>query len=87
MSTQINRDEWLSALKDAGLVQANDPKAVTIREFGEMFGLKDNAARRRLVELERVGRAKKTAKRFTDSAGRLITTTAYRLLPQRKGKG
>lgn len=86
MSTQINREEWLSALKDAGLEQVNDPHAVTIREFGVMFGLKDNSARRQLAALEKLGRATKTQKRFTDSVGRVITTTAYRLLPQRKGR-
>jgi predicted ArsR family transcriptional regulator len=85
--TTINRDEWLSALKDAGLHQEDDQRAVTVSEFAAMIGMKDNAARRKLVALEKLGRAKKTSKRFADSAGRSIATTAYRLLPPRKGKG
>lgn len=85
MST-INRDEWLSALKDAGLEQVDDQRALTASEFASMMGLKLTTARHRLIALVGTGKATVTTKRAADSRGHIVFCTAYRLTPQRKGK-
>lgn len=84
--TAINRDEWLSALKDAGLHEDGDPNALTAKEFATMFGLKETTARHRLAALVAAGKATPTKKRSIDGRGHALVFVAYRLLPQRKGK-
>ena len=81
--TTINPDEWLKALSEAGLNDEDDPHAVTLREFADLFTppLKDTAARRRMWILIEAGKATKTQKRTTDIAGRPTTIAAYRLVP------
>jgi hypothetical protein len=81
----ITRDEWLSALQEADLAPPDDdPRAVTIAEFQQMFGLKRCAATRTLQELEKAGKAKRTNKMSVTPAGRRIYYVAYRLLDRKK---
>ena len=79
MSVQINREEWLAALKDAGLHHDDDPNSLTVAEFADMMGLKRTSANRRLQQLVDVGKAATTKKRISDSQGRVVVVTAYRL--------
>lgn len=78
-SSGINRDEWLKALNDAGLMEQGDPNALTVTEFAAMFDLKPTSAKRRLAILVESGRAKQTRKRIQDSSGRMVVVNAYRL--------
>lgn len=81
MSTQIiSRDEWLSALKDAGLHDDSDPNAVTSTEFAALMGMSRSTAERKLKLLVKAGGATAVHKRITDTAGRSVQCSAYRLL-------
>jgi hypothetical protein len=80
----ITRDDWLRALSDANESVADDPEAITIGEFAQMFGLKQCVAAYRLRNLHNKGRALRTSKRGFDGAGRYKTLTAYRLVEQDK---
>lgn len=71
----INRDEWMLALKDAEGPQEED--ALTVREIGEMFGLKKEATQRRVAALVTANRARVTRKKFTDAMGRSQYAVAY----------
>lgn len=84
MSTKINRDEWLSALKDAGLHDEGDPDSISVVEFAAMMHLKRATAQRCLYGLVEQGKAVKAKKRITDSQHRVVTVTSYRLLTGRK---
>ena len=79
MSTAISRDEWLSALTEAGLNDQHDPDAVTVMEFAEMFGLDRQTADRRLKKLEALGKATKAKKRRAGPDGRMLWYVAYKL--------
>ena len=79
MSATISRDEWLSALTDAGLNDQHDPDAVTVNEFAEMFGLDRQTADRRLKKLEALGKATKAKKRSATPDGRMLWYVAYKL--------
>lgn len=84
MSSGISRDEWLKALDDAGLVVVDDQSAVSVSEFGTMFGIERTAALRRLSQLEALGRAVRTKKRIRDATNRQYTVTAWKLAETKK---
>jgi hypothetical protein len=76
----INRDEWLRALADAGYDDKTDDQgAVTVAEFAEMFGLQRNAAERRLLRLEALGKATRTRKIGPRADGKRLSMVAFRL--------
>ena len=79
MSTAISRDEWLAALNEAGISDVDDQDALTVDEFGAMFGIDRQTADRRLKKLEAAGKAVKTRKRCAPH-GRLIWYVAYKLV-------
>lgn len=84
MSVSINRDEWLKALSDAGVVPGEDDQgAVTVLEFAAMFTppLVRMTATRHLEKLVTAGKAVKTRKRSQDPNGRFHSMVAYRLVP------
>ena len=78
-SSGITRDEWLNALREAGLHDEDDPGALTVMEFAALMGYKRTAAHRRLLLLVQAGKAKQTTKRMSDGQGRRLIVTAYRL--------
>jgi hypothetical protein len=75
----ITRDDWLAALRDAGLHDDVDQDAVTVSEFAKMMGLRVAAAQSRLAGLVAAGKAVRTKKRVADSNGRPYVYTAFRL--------
>jgi len=79
MSVSINRDEWLSALRDAGLYQEVDSDSLTVQEYADMMGLKRAKAQRQLLALVAAGKAARTHKRVIDSNGRQYVYTAFKL--------
>lgn len=82
----INRDQWLGALRDAGMPHEDDQQAVTIRDFMTMLGLKREAARRRLDALVDAGKAVRTSKREARSNGSAHAAVAYRLLGKKPAR-
>lgn len=86
MSSGISRDEWLRALESAGFDDRNDPEAMTASELAAMVGIDRQAASRRLQRLEELGQATKTRKRVTSKDGRMLFSTAYRLIDPPKKK-
>jgi hypothetical protein len=87
----ITRDEWLSALNEAGYHdEKHDPDAVTAPEFAALFGISRRAAECRLKRLVEIGQATRTFKRTTRMDGKPLTLPAYRLVkseqPKRKRK-
>ena len=83
MSTTITRDDWLNAIREAGIDDpVGDPDAVTAGEFAAMFGIDRNAAMRRLVQLVEAGKATRTTKRMTDVLGRSVSYPAYKLIQE-----
>lgn len=82
-SSGISRDDWLKALSEAGLVDADDPDAVTASEFAEMFGTTHQSARRVLKALVAQGAAMLSKRKVP---GRAVVT-AYRLIHQPAKKG
>ena len=89
MSVTINRDEWLKALTDAGVTMENDPDALTVAEFQEMFGLTRSTSERHLRKLVAEGKAIETKKLMrTANNRRTVAHIAFRLLtePPKKGR-
>lgn len=81
----INRDEWMTALKEAGMPAATqDPNAITASEFATLIGLSKGTARARLQVLVEQGLAEQVTKRVADGHGRVQLIHAYRLKPKRK---
>lgn len=80
----ITKDDWLRALNEANESVADDPEAITIGEFAQMFGLRFHVASYRLRNMLLKGRAVRTSKRGYDGAGRYKTLTAYKLTEQPK---
>lgn len=77
----ITRDEWIRALAEAGEPVEDDRDALTVREFGEMFGMTRPTAERRLQALVTQGKAIKTYKRVrVASNNRMVSLIAFRLL-------
>lgn len=76
----ISRDEWLKALSDAGMAIVDDPSAITIKEFAEMFGMSLTTATRHLVALVAKGHAIETSRHGMASDGRRCRMRAFRLL-------
>lgn len=85
----INRDEWLAALKDAGVPAdiEDDQSAVTSSEFGQMLGISHATAHRRLKALVEAGKAVRTTKRvgmYPQPAYRLVKEAAPAAAPARR---
>jgi hypothetical protein len=76
----INRDEWLKALGEAGVSFTDDQAALTLMEFAAMIGVPRTTAQYQLTKLVTAGKAVLTQKRGPNTAGRVITQRAYRLL-------
>lgn len=75
----ISRDDWLTALTDAGLHHENDELALTALEFAAMFGLTRSTAESQLSVLVAHGKATRTRKRLVNGYGRTVSYVAYRL--------
>jgi hypothetical protein len=85
MSSTINRDEWLQALKEANCYDdADDADAVTAAEFAVLFDTAVSTAWYRLKRLAAAGRAERTKKWTTDTRGRRVHCAAYRLIAPKK---
>lgn len=82
----ITRDDWLRALDAVGCSVVNDPDALTCLEFCAMFTppLDRNTGTRRLQKMVTAGLAIKTRKTVADTSGRMVNTTAYKLVPDKK---
>lgn len=83
MSTTINRDEWLAAVREVEGVEI-DQAASSLRELGELFGLKKDATRKRVEAMVAQGRAVQVFKRVPKSGGSSATVPAYRLVKATK---
>lgn len=79
MNSGISRDDWLRALNDIGHSDQDDQGAVTIKEFGAMFGMPETSASYRLRRLELEGKAVRTWKLQRNGYGRNVRYVAYRL--------
>lgn len=76
----LTRDDWLTALREAGLEQTDDDdRAVTVREFAAMFDCGREAAQGRLTALVSAGKAIRCVKRLRDASGRWQRVPAFRL--------
>lgn len=76
----INRDEWLTALHEAGIgIPDEDAAAITVGEFAALIGSGVTVARVRMRALVAAGKARRVEKRIRDSQGRTQTVPAYRL--------
>lgn len=78
--TQINRDEWLKALADAGFSDEDDQAALSLREFAELVGLPESTAKYRLKHLVASGKARRTQKRGLSVQGKVCMLNAWRLV-------
>ena len=76
----ITRDEWLTALREAGESDEDDRAAITCTEFMAMMGVDRQTARRRLEKLVAVGTAIRTTKRERATDGRVVRCIGYRLV-------
>lgn len=77
----INRDDWLNALREATEAPLPESNAVSVKEFAALAGIKCcHAARKRLLGLVELGKARKTTKQIRRSDGMTITVTAYELV-------
>jgi len=79
--TGITRDDWMQAMADAGMAQAEDDQsAITVKEFMAMFDppMTFNPAKAALEKLVTMGKATKTFKRVRDGV-RVDNKPAYRL--------
>jgi hypothetical protein len=76
----ISRQAWLDAI--AACAPPSDPEAISIQEFADLFTppLPKTTAQFKLKALVASGRARAVTKPGTDSRGRRITLTAYRLV-------
>jgi len=84
----IDRDAWVSALRDVATQPLPDdhPDAVTVAQFAEMIGISRVQAYRKLLDLEKAGRAERVKKRQRASDGGIRPVDAYRLLPAKSEK-
>jgi hypothetical protein len=82
----IARDEWLTALREAGVPTESDDEAVTAAEFSKMMAMPRTTAIERLERLVRAGKATKTFKRCRRSDGDTIMAPAYRLVQAQQKK-
>lgn len=82
----IAREDWLKAMADVGAPLTDDRSAVTITEFGAMFGLRRAASGERLRRLLAAGLAQETRKTIRDVSGRPQNVKAYRLTEQKTRK-
>lgn len=78
-SSGIRRDDWLKALGDAGISTEDDPTAITIGEFGALFGMSISVSRRHLDHLVSIGKATRTHKRQLSITGKMVNYVAFRL--------
>ncbi len=78
--TSINRDEWLKALHDATHAPLPESDAITAVEFGDLIGVQRAQAYKRLVQMEKAGKATRTTKPLRRSDGSVVTVAAYRLV-------
>jgi len=78
--TTINRDEWIAALNEAGISDDNDQDAVTVPEFAAMMDMHQQTASRRLIALEKAGKATRTRKLKAAPDGRMMRYLAFRLV-------
>lgn len=76
----INRDDWLSALREADHADCPESDALTIAELGEILGAQRLATTNRVKRMIAAGTAVKTTKRIRRGDGAVITVTAYRLV-------
>lgn len=87
--TDINRDEWLAAVKvaetDGSVLPPSD--ALTLIEFAALIGMKRYGAKVRMDTLLRLGKAVRVTKLFRRSDGAVVTTCAYRLLKETPDDG
>ena len=81
MSTGINRDEWLAAVKEAEeALHTQDTDAITTREFMALTGLGSTTAKKRLSQWAETGKVVATEKYILNSRGFLVKVLAYRLV-------
>jgi len=80
-SSGISFDAWTVALEQAGVSMVDDQTAITVGEFAEQFDLTILTASRRLKNLVRLGKARRTTKRMVDSNGRMRSFIAFALVP------
>lgn len=75
----IDRDAWLAALEDVGVARrpTTDPTALTVREFCELVGIGETAAKGYLRKLMEGGKATRTHKMVVDTTGRFQCVPAY----------
>ncbi len=78
--TEITRDEWLTAIKDAQVLPRPEPDVFTMQELAGLLGMGRQAATQRVRLLVTAGKVEQTVKVIRASDGRLRTVTAYRLL-------
>lgn len=77
---RVDRDAWLTAIRDAQAADLPSSDALTVAELGALLGFKKEAAARRAQMLVAAGKAEKTTKRVMITDGQVRTVTAYRLL-------
>lgn len=58
----INRDDWLAAVQEANNQPLPESDALTARELGELLGMAETTARRRLRAMVAIGMATPTTK-------------------------
>lgn len=80
--TTITRDDWLSALAEAGIGASgeDDQQAITVSEFASMMELPLGTSRDHLLALIRQGKAVATRKTTVNAYGRRLSYKAYRLV-------
>jgi predicted ArsR family transcriptional regulator len=79
MSSGITRDDWLTALHEAGISCEHDDTATTIDEYAAMFHICRATARNQLDRLVETGVAVATHKRLPRRDGRVVSFRAYRI--------
>lgn len=78
----ITHEAWLKALQDArDDGPRNDPDAKTVVELCELWGLKDQQARRMAKKLVAMGRAETVRKMVQTADGGWRPIPAYKLKP------
>lgn len=75
----INRDAWLTALKEAS-EQDSNPDALTATEIGDLYGKSKSATLILIRKMLADGKMQFVKKRITDSTGRGQVVSAYRLV-------
>lgn len=85
--TQINRDEWLAAVKAANEAPLPETDTVTIVEFADLIGMERAQASKRMRGLVTTGLAQRAPKKLVRRAdGGIIAVPAYRLVKVAKSK-